>query len=122
MMVTDPNLERSDPNLAVKLAAEVVELAPAVADGWNTLGLARYRAADFEGAIESLRKFRELRTDAHEGTNPFFLALSHWQLGKKDEARTWYEIAVNWMNSQAPTDKRLIRIRAEAAELLGVAE
>jgi hypothetical protein len=50
------------------------------------------------------------------------LAMAHWQLGQRDEARKSYEIAVNWMDANAPTDKSLIRLRAEAAELLGVAE
>jgi hypothetical protein len=57
----------------------------------------------------------------------FFLAMAHWQLGHKDEARQWYSQAVGWMekNQEALTKDRphaeeLKRFRAEAAELLGI--
>ena len=49
-----------------------------------------------------------------------FLAMAHWQRGKKDEARRWYETAVNRMDKSAPKSETLTRFRAEAAELLGV--
>jgi hypothetical protein len=48
--------------------------------------------------------------------------MAEWQLGNKDEAREWYENAVEWMEKNAADNKELIRFRAEAAELLGVKE
>ena len=45
--------------------------------------------------------------------------MSHWQLGKKDEARQWYDKAVEWMEKNKPDDEELKRFRAEAEELLG---
>ena len=57
---------------------------------------------------------------AHNG---FFLAMAHWQLGHKEEARRQYDKSVGWMenseNSESNADE-LIRFRAEAAELLGI--
>ena len=122
ILATDPDPEKRDPDRAVKLATEVVELTPKVADCWNNLGVARYRNGDFEGAIAALQKFRELCSNDQEWSNPFFLAMAHWQLGKMDEAQQWFETAVNWMDAKAPTSELLIRFRAEAAELLGVDE
>jgi hypothetical protein len=50
----------------------------------------------------------------------FFLAMAHWQLGEKDEARKYYDKAVAWMDKNKPDDEELRRFRAEAAALLGV--
>ena len=46
----------------------------------------------------------------------FLLAMSHWQLGDKEEARTWYDRAVEWMDKNQPENEELRRFRAEAAE------
>ncbi len=51
----------------------------------------------------------------------FFLAMAHWQLGKKDEARQWYDKAVPWMEKNNPKNEELRRFRAEAAALLKIA-
>jgi hypothetical protein len=48
--------------------------------------------------------------------------MAHWQLDEKDEARTWYEKAVEWMDMNQPKNEELLRFRAEAAELLGIIE
>ena len=34
----------------------------------------------------------------------FFLAMAHWQLRHKDEARTWFDKAVAWMERYDPND------------------
>ena len=48
--------------------------------------------------------------------------MAHWQLGHKDEARTWYDKAAAWMekDNHGGGEDELIRFRAEAAALLGV--
>jgi len=46
----------------------------------------------------------------------FFLAMTRWQLGDKQEARKWYDKAVQWMEKNQPKDEELIRFRAEAEE------
>ena len=48
--------------------------------------------------------------------------MAHWQLGHKDEARTWYDKAVEWMDKNQPKNEELLRFRDEAAKLLGIAE
>jgi hypothetical protein len=52
----------------------------------------------------------------------FFLAMSHWQLGNRNEARRWYDKAAQKIDERGTADGELIRFRAEAAELLGVNE
>ena len=52
----------------------------------------------------------------------FFLAMAHWKLGNKDEARAWYDRAVQWMDKNQPKNEELGRFQAEASELLGLNE
>ena len=48
----------------------------------------------------------------------FFLAMAHWQLGQLQEARKWFEQAVDWMEKNKPQDKDFLRYRAEATALM----
>jgi tetratricopeptide (TPR) repeat protein len=121
-LATNPEPGLRDPARAVELAKRAIARAPKDADAWNTLGIARYRSGDFKASIAALEKYRELRTNIAEWSNPFFLAMAHWRLGHKDEALGWYEKASEWMNKHARTSESLIRFRSEAAELLGVSE
>ena len=67
---------------------------------------------------------RPMRTSAWTcGSNSFdffFLAMAHWQLGKKGEARQWHDKAVEWMEENKPDDEELRCLRTEAEELLGI--
>jgi serine/threonine protein kinase/Flp pilus assembly protein TadD len=119
-LATDPNLSLRDPTRAVELAEKAVAELPKDANCWNTLGVARYRTADYKGAVAALMKYRELRTSDAEWTNPFFLAMAHWKLGQKDEAARWYKLAVEWMERKKADSEMMRRVRAEAAELLAV--
>jgi eukaryotic-like serine/threonine-protein kinase len=96
-----------------------VELNPQNGGYVNTLGVAYYRTGDWKAAIAALEKSMELRKGG-DSLDWFFLAMAHWQLGNKDEARRWYDKAVKWMEEHAPKNVELTRFRAEAAELLGV--
>jgi serine/threonine protein kinase/Flp pilus assembly protein TadD len=111
--------EARNPARAVELATRAVELAPAYGEAWNTLGVAQYRAGDWNSAIKAFEKSMDLR-DGGNAFDWFFLAMAHWQLGQKDEARKWYDQAVEWTNKNQPKNEELQRFRAEAAELLGI--
>ena len=54
---------------------------------------------------------------AGDGFDWVFLAMAHWQLGHKNEARKWYDQAIAWTQKHPPNDE-LSRFRAEATELL----
>ena len=70
---------------------------------------------DLEQAIR-LRQPGDAR-NAYEG---FFLAMAHRQLGSKEDARKWYDQAVEWMDKNQPKNEELRRFRTEAEELLGL--
>ena len=55
-------------------------------------------------------------------TDWFFMAMAHGRLGNEHDAQKWYGQAVEWMEKNDPDDESLRRLRAEAAELLGIAE
>ena len=71
---------------------------------WNTLGVARYRAGDWKGAVEALNKSREVRNGGLI-RDFFFLSMACWKLGAKDEARKWYTAALAWTEKRAPKDE-----------------
>src|SRR5206468_92054 len=98
---------------------KAVELVPKEAGYWNRLGVAHYRNKDWKAAIEALIMTMKLRKGG-DANDWFFLAMAHWQLDHKDEARQCYDRAVAWMDKNAAKNEELIRFRAEAAELLGV--
>jgi Flp pilus assembly protein TadD len=103
---------------AVELARKAVELAPKQGMFWNTLGVAQYRAGEWKAAIAALEKSESLAPDKHLAFNGFFLAMAHWQLGHKDEARAWYDRAVAWTDKYRVNDEELMHFRAEAEELM----
>src|SRR5262249_42563187 len=115
------------PAKAVELAKEAVEVVAKVkhhspreeGDCWKTLGVAQYRAGDWKAAVAALEKAMQLRNGG-DSTGWFFLAMAHWQLGDKDQARKWYDKAGVWMDKNKPRDEELKRFRAEAAALLGI--
>ena len=102
----------------VKLAEKAVDMAPKEGNHLNTLGVAHYRAGDWKAAIEALEKSKELLGDTELSFNAFFLAMAHWKLDQKEQARKRYDQAVQWMDKNAAKDEEMIRFRAEAAELL----
>lgn len=120
-LTTSTNAKSRYPNRAIVLAKKAVELAPNDGICWNTLGVAQYRMQDWKAAISALEKSLEL-LPSHKSFNWFFLAMAHWQLGNKVEARKYYDQAVEWMDKYMPQDEELIRFRAEASELMKLKE
>ena len=104
---------------AVELASRAARAVPADANYWNTLGLACCRTGDWAVAVEALEKSVELgRGDLWDW---LALAVAHARLGHPDEARRYFNRA-GAPPPGAPVHPVLKRLRAEAAELLGIAE
>jgi tetratricopeptide (TPR) repeat protein len=118
----DPKLR--DPRQALELAKKGIEFEPEAACFWQILGWAHYRAGAWKASIEALEKSMVLQKRPKGGDSYqwFFLAMAHWQLGNTQEARKWYDRAVEWMNKNQSRNEELRRFRTEAAELLGVHE
>ena len=56
LLATDPGPSPRDPARALALAEEAVRISSDHDASWNTLGVARYRAGDWAGAIEALER------------------------------------------------------------------
>ena len=86
----------------------------------GTLGTARYRAADYSGAIAELEKALSLGkpADSDKAAAGFFLAMAHWRQQDRDKAHLWFDKAGQWMEKGHKDDAELKRFRAEAARLL----
>jgi len=83
--LTCPLAEFRDPERALQLCEEFVERDSTSADHWGCLGLAHYRLGHWEEATTALEKSLELKPEGnHEAL--YFLAMSRWQQGEKEEA------------------------------------
>jgi tetratricopeptide (TPR) repeat protein len=109
---------RAAADLAVKFAKVATENEPGNGSLQNTLGVAYYRAGQWQHALDALHKSMDLRQGG-DAVDWFFLAAAHWQLGNKDDARRWYGKAIDWMDANAPTNPQLLRFRREVADLIG---
>jgi tetratricopeptide (TPR) repeat protein len=88
---------------------------------WHTLGVANYRAGNWQQALEAFEKGGELQQSA-ASREWFFQAMAHWHLGNRDEARRYYELAdygMGWFGPSYQTEE-LRSLGSEAAELMGV--
>ena len=110
-----------DPARAVAVAQRAVELDAGNGTYVSTLGTAHYRAGDWRAALSALNKSLPLRNGG-DSYDYFFLAMSHWQLGEKDQARSWFDKGVEWLERHRKLHPELKRFRREAAELLGIKE
>jgi tetratricopeptide (TPR) repeat protein/serine/threonine protein kinase len=117
LLANCPESRLRDPRHAVELARKAVQLGPKIGSYWKTLGVAHYRAGDQKEAIAALEKSMALGKGG-DGLDWFFLAMAQWQLGHKDEARTWYDKAVAWMDMNQADNEDLRGCRAEAEEVL----
>ena len=95
---------------------------PRSARSWQALGCVLYHTGACKDSIAALEKSIELREDGVVSFQWFYLAMAHWQVGNKEQARQWYGRAVELADKNRPADAQLRRFRAEAAELLGLNE
>src|SRR5262249_30049647 len=114
-----PDRTLRDPGQALELAKQLVRLVPDKWESWNTLGAAQYRAGDWKSAVAALTRSMDLHKGGDAG-DWYFLAMAHWRLGDREQARKWYDQAVRWTEKNRPEDEELRCFRAEAAELLGI--
>jgi serine/threonine protein kinase/Tfp pilus assembly protein PilF len=116
-LVDCPDEKFRDPPLAVALGEQAVQRDPQEGIYWNTLGIAYYRAGQWDRARSALEKSMELR----EGGDPndwFFLAMTCTRQGDTGRGRAWLEKASRWMRQHGRQDENLTRYRAEAEALL----
>jgi eukaryotic-like serine/threonine-protein kinase len=118
VLVSLPGDPAYDPIQGLALARKAVALEP---NKWmfvNTMGVAAFRTRDWQAATEFLQKSMSVTGGgAHDF---FFLAMIKWHQGNKNEARSFYDKAVAWTDTNKPGDFELQQFHAEAAALMGL--
>ena len=118
-MTDCPTLENPEREEAVTLASRAVEFRPTDRFFWLVLGRARYRVADFRGALDALLKAREFGDG--EASTFFLLAMAEAHLGNADSAQEWFAKGAAWMEEHPQVEGGdIVAFRAEAEQLLGV--
>jgi tetratricopeptide (TPR) repeat protein len=79
----------ADPLVPVRLAERAVKSLPQISLYLNTLGAAQYRAGQYEKAIERLNESIKVSREGGSWADWVFLAMAHYRLGHRDEARQW---------------------------------
>jgi tetratricopeptide (TPR) repeat protein len=118
MLATDPDPRVYQPDLAVILAEEAVKAGGQLDAAWNTLGVARYRAGDWAGAIEALEKSALREGNGGSSYDHYFLSMAWSRLQHEDHAREWLERGNAWASRNRPGHPTLERFRDEAETLL----
>src|SRR5262249_39528478 len=105
---------------ALEFAQRGVDLAANNAAHRNTLGVAHYRAGNWQSAIDELKTSEELEPGKYLAHNALFLAMAYWQLGERAQAHQWFNRATSWrdQNPASPYDSELQRFRPEGDSLL----
>jgi tetratricopeptide (TPR) repeat protein len=106
-----------DPPQALALARKAVALEPNEWSFLKTLGVAAFRASDWNTAAKALRQ--SITVTGSGAFDLFFLAMTYWHQGNKKDARDLYNRAVTWTDINKPDDPDLRRLHAQAAALLG---
>jgi tetratricopeptide (TPR) repeat protein len=127
LMATCPDQSLRDPAGAVKYARRAVELSPSNGNWWNTLGVAYYRAGQWNEARTAFFRSMELRNQG-DSYDWFFLGLVELKLGRADLARQHHDKAVRWVRRLEAENPEvylfhadeLYRFEVEAAEELGL--
>jgi tetratricopeptide (TPR) repeat protein len=118
-----PDRASRETKRALEILQKLVEQSPDYSQNWSWLAAAHYRAANYRAAKEALEKARQLRYQKrHDGLSQFLLAMTHWRLGDKGEARRSYGEAVKWTQERAANEPELHELAVEARGLLGINE
>jgi hypothetical protein len=114
-----------DPTRALPLARRAVALAPDNDLYLNTLGLALYRAGQYEEAISVLERSLGNHNNLSTPYDLFFLTFCHAKRGDAGRARACFDRALIWLKTNSRQigqgDQELKVFRAEAEALLRAA-
>jgi tetratricopeptide (TPR) repeat protein len=112
--------EKEDAALALAMAKKAVAQAPRNGFYRGTLGVAYYRAGEWQTALQTLEETVRLP----KGKDVFidlFLAMARSKAGRQDQARKDYDSVVHWMaQNPSQVSDALRRLQVEAAAVLGI--
>jgi hypothetical protein len=116
-----PRASEADYRLALRQAEEACRLQPGAGELLNTLGVAQYRAGQYQKAVETLTASDKLQSRQPGGPHPVdlaFLAMAHHRLGQKERAVAQRDRLRQAMKQQDWADDEEARALAQEAEAL----
>lgn len=121
-----PSGDLRDTPRALELAKKAAKMPPHPREPrrygwmvWHTLGVACYRAGQWQDSIEALSKSLAMHS-FRASADRLFLAMAYHQSGNSQEARRQYEEAATWIDKNKPRAPGLRRLREEARTVLGL--
>jgi uncharacterized protein HemY len=127
LLANCPDPRVADPREAIRIARRGTDLVPEDGHLWQALGMALYRASEWNEAVRALDQAMALRGGG-EATDKLFMAMALWRLGQHEEAKSWFERGCAQMLSHDdPTNGKTggparEQYRDEARALLGLAD
>jgi tetratricopeptide (TPR) repeat protein len=113
---------RRDLDRALALSRRAVALTPGEAMPLNTLGVVQYRTGRYHEAVATLEQSLAGGRGQSDAFDLFFLAMAHYRLGHRPEARDCFDRAGRWLGEQKSLPERQARelaaFRAEAEAVL----
>ncbi len=116
LLATCEDAALRDPARALEIASRAVRLDSTKAAYYGTLGIAAYRTGDWSTALLDCQQ--AINMNQGGSTERFVIAMTNWQLGRKDEARKWFNEAVQWRLEHEAADAEARRLEEEAADLM----
>jgi serine/threonine protein kinase len=107
-----------DPKQGLAEAKKAVELDPENSGFWNTLGVAAFRTKEWTTARDAFLK--TIAITGGKASDWFFLAMTEWQQGHRDEALKRFERGRAALQYERKDDPEIVRFHTEAADLLGL--
>jgi tetratricopeptide (TPR) repeat protein len=108
-----------DRGRALRLAREVEKQLPDLPDSWLSLGEIYHRAGDWEAAVRALERVKRTSNRLGDSVLSFRLAVAYAHTGNRERARQCYD-EVRGFDNWRTKPEHLLRLRAEAADLLGL--
>ena len=119
VITTSPDLESHVVENAVELAKMALRHMPEEPQYHQTLGLVCYRSGRWQDAIAALEKSIDAGGGCRLPLAVLVLAMSHAQLGHRDEALQWYNTAISAEPpTVVPVREQFERLRPEAEQLM----
>lgn len=117
LLVNCDDVELRQPDRAITLLQQAVKLVPGNPRYVSALGLAYYRAEQWDKSLTALRTAQSLRIfpDANDS---FVLAMSLEKSGEKDKARSTLKVAIETMEKQCPGSIEHQKVRTEATAFI----
>jgi WD40 repeat protein/tRNA A-37 threonylcarbamoyl transferase component Bud32 len=104
-VVSKPGAAETAYRHALLQAQEASRLAPGAGELLNTLGVAQYRAGQYQAALETLTESDKIQAGQLHVSHPAdiaFLAMANYQLGQKEQARAHLQRLRELMTNPKP--------------------